>query len=195
MNKLGLLKYIFNAFFLVICLVTLSSGVYAADVKIDAVKATQNVDKIFERMLLAVEKGQLDKLPKTINLLHDLAQNIDSVTGANMEEDLQNLTLTNDTKKIQTGIQRTIFYSIEYLMYQCMKTVFDKNEKTARIKNAYTLYLLLDYYIKEIDFEKSKLLRNDFRMYNALASSNSGDVTKICSEIKKELKDFVFNLN
>lgn len=172
--------------------ISLSSFNAWAGIDSNAVKATEHVDKIFERMLMAADNGDVDKLTKAVGLLDDLSNEIKTTIGVDLKQHLSRIQDNDNAEKTKLTIQQSVYFSIEYLMDHCFHGIHDQEEVKGRIKNAYKLYLVLDFYIRKDNFETSKQLKQNFRMSNSVAGSNPNQLDKFCQEIKKNLKRLFF---
>lgn len=175
-----------------LCYLVLFSSTVWAGIDSNIIKTTQNVDKVFERMLMAAEEGDMDQISKAVVLLEDLNQQIESTMGVDIKENITRLISNQNTEKITAAVQQSIYHAITYLMQDCFYNIDDKNEIKARIKNAYKLYLLLDYYLRRVDFEAAKVLKNKFRLSNSMVGVNPDGLGQSCIEIKKQLKGLLF---
>ncbi len=156
----------------------------------DAVKV--DVSKVFERMLMAVEKNKYEKITNAMQLLSPLTSEINQIYGVDINADLNKGIIEGNKTYVVRIIQQFIVYSIESHLSVCLDAVSNRQQMVPKIKKAYVEYLVLDPYVRAIDFEVSKKLKMFFRAVNNMVGVNSEEFQTSRDAIKVVLRAIFF---
>lgn len=146
--------------------------------------------KVLERMLISAEAGQFDKVSKALSLLEPHVEQLNQAFDLRMDEEIKKAIEARSSGNLVAVIQRLIFFSIHtQLANSCLSHV-ERSELTKRIREAYAEYLVLDYYVRQVDFEASKALKNSFRRLNAVAGLDGLECSRTVHHIESLLLRF-----
>ena len=147
-------------------------------------EATQtSYAKIFERMLSSAERGENDKIEKAIDLIHPLINRINIFFALKIEEKIKKAIESGEKREVVVAVQRFICFAITLLLTENIELTTDRSEITPRLREAFAEYLVLDPYVRKIDFQISQLMQNTFRKANAQAGYKPEEFQSNCKEI------------
>ena len=162
---------------------------YAGDVQNEMLAPPADV---FERMLIAAEKGEYEKINKALKLLEPLATQVNQVFSVDIKKELEKAIAAKERETTISVIQRFICLSIKTNLTNCFEGVADRYQITPRIRGAYSEYLVLDYYVRKKDFTASQVLKNLFRNANSMAGVKPQELKTVCQKIKSDLQQLFF---
>ena len=139
--------------------------------------------KVFEQMLLWAEDEDYEKVKKGMSLLEPVFVRVDQILTINMRETLENALVSKENQSTVETLQCLICLSIESLLKEVESPSTDLVETKRKIKQAFAEYIVLDSYVKRINFEESKSLQKYFRLMNATAENRMEQFYTSCQEI------------
>lgn len=146
--------------------------------------------EVFERLLFSAETGQLDpdRVRKALDLLQPLIVSLNQRYGTQMDQELLGTLERKDADGTVKAIQQLVVLSIRSLLTEGAALARDRAGAAPKVKAAYVEYLVLDYYVRKIDFETSKILKQHFRTANVTAGVKPEEFAITCQEIQAVLQ-------
>lgn len=146
--------------------------------------------EIFERLLLSAETGQLDpdRVRKSLDLLQPLIVYLNQRYGTQIDQELLGTLERKDAGGAVKAIQQLVMLSVQSLLTDGCALAHDRSGAAPKVKTAYVEYLVLDYYVRKIDFETSKTLKQHFRTANVTAGVKPEEFAATCQEIQAILQ-------
>lgn len=146
--------------------------------------------EVFERLLLSAETGQLDpdRVRKALDLLQPLIGYLNQRYGTRIDQELTGTLERKDAGGAVKAIQQLAALSIQSLLTEGCALARDRAGAVPKVKAAYVEYLVLDYYVRKIDFETSKILKQHFRTAHVTAGVKPEEFAATCQEIQTILQ-------
>ena len=160
------------------------------------IRQTLNISstpKIYERMLTSASKENYQKVEKALQLLQPLIQHLDQTYSLSLEKDIREAIQNNLPNKLVQELQRLVCYSIKDLFREAAKASDKKSEISPIIREAFSEYLTLDFYIRPIDFESSKRIKANFRVANSAAGLKNEQFQSAVKDIETDLEVLFHN--
>ena len=148
------------------------------------------LEKVFERVLIAAEEKKFEKVKNALKLLDPIAQEVNQELGINIKAQLEEAVNAGERDQIIHRTQQFVFFTIKILLSGCHQYAADRSHMAPLIREAYALYLVLDYYVQKKDFLTAQDMKLAFRQANMTVGVKAEEFKSVCSGIKGTLEHF-----
>ena len=151
-----------------------------------------SVPKVFERMLKSSQKEDYIKIQNTFFLLEPLFSHIGQSFDIDIKGEINQAIKEKNRNKVINRTQQLVCLSIYLLFMQADQYADNRKIMASRIKEAFSEYLVLDYFIQNIDFNLSRNMKQTFRHANMSVGVRPQEFKKDCRKIQRNLNRMFF---
>jgi len=147
-------------------------------------------EKLYIEMLKAAEKQKWKKVKKALLIIDPLLIEIDLTVGVNSRKEIEQAIDSKDKEKVLSAIKRLINLGIKSVLTLSYKeTPPDKLRNN--IRHAFAEFLILEPYIRSVDFNASQVIKAEFRRVYVYANLTYEDYVKSRDRVLNHLNPFL----